>query len=415
MKHDPRLPLNVTLRWREAEDTRVGRLAYRDGQAYLEFDEAFIRSGIQLSPLHHRAEPGLQPPKDRHVFEGLHGYLNDSLPDGWGRLLLDRRARQLGIDPASLTPLDRLACVGSSGMGALCYAPAVDPWDGADRELDLARLAANAREVLDGAVPELLTTLGKAGGSPGGARPKALIALNNEGHALHGSADIPEGYEPFLVKFPGQDDPEDIARIEMAYAEMARAAGIQMPETRLLTDEQGRSHFAVRRFDRLNGERRHVHSAAGMLYADYRVPSLDYDGLIKLTRFVTRDHRDCAAMYRLALFNVLAHNRDDHGKQFGFILDRGGVWRLAPAYDLTPSSGPGGEHSTSILGQGKDVSTANLIALGGRADLRPAEATAILEAVRDAVDQWDELARAHDVSRASITDVSARIARARPT
>lgn len=394
-------PLAVSLQWGENDIQPVGRLAYRDRIAYLEYDESFLKSGLELSPVHYKTSAGLKQPYDAKVFEGLHGVFHDSLPDGWGRLLIDRRARQLNIEPATLTPLDRLACVGSRGIGALCYSPSVNVWEGADETIDLDQLASDARLVLDGDVGEVISTLGQVGGSPGGARPKALIALNDEGHAVHGSDAIPDGYEAYLVKFPGRDDPDDIAAIEMAYAMMARDAGVEMPETKLLSSDDGKQCFAAKRFDRAANRRVHVHSASGLLYSDIRIPQLDYKDLILLTRTVTRDQRQCKAMFILAVFNVLAHNRDDHARQFTYIMERDGSWRLAPAYDLTWSPGPGGEHSTSVMGYGKEFSPAHLIELGKQAELKEQEVKEIIEKTEAAIGNWQVYAKEYGVGKTS--------------
>tara|TARA_R110002012_G_scaffold82942_2_gene209162 strand:+ start:12484 stop:13728 length:1245 start_codon:yes stop_codon:yes gene_type:complete len=413
MKIAPGTPLSVSLHW-DADDIQlVGRLAYRDRIAYLEYDEGFQRAGLELSPVHHKVAPGLQKPYQTGVFEGLHGVFNDSLPDGWGRLLIDRRARQLGIGPATLTPLDRLACVGASGIGALCYAPETEIWKAPDGQLDLDELAQDARRVLDGEVGDLLSILGKVGGSPGGARPKALIAVGEGGHAVHGTDDVPDGYAHYLVKFQGHGDPEDIAAIEMAYAVMAKDAGIEMPETRLLEGAAGKRYFAARRFDRVGRRRVHVHSASGLLYSDIRIPALDYKDLILLTRAVTRDQRQCQAMFTLAVFNVLAHNRDDHARQFSYIMERDGTWRLAPAYDLTWASGPGGEHSTSVLGHGRDITRKHLTELAKKADVKPQEAAEIIERVKDAVAKWPALAREYGVGEESARMIEKSLAEVR--
>ncbi|MBO6765074.1 MAG: type II toxin-antitoxin system HipA family toxin [Maricaulis sp.] len=391
----------------------VGRLAYRDGQAWLEYTPDFLASGLQLSPLHHQAGLGLETAWKRDVFEGLHGMFADSLPDGWGRLLVDRRARQLGFEPSQLTPLDRLACVGRRGVGALTYAPAMDVWDGAEGALDLDRLAADAARVLAGEAGAVIAALGQAGGSPAGARPKALIALNAAGEARHGSDAIPEGYDGYLVKFPGRDDPADIAAIEYAYALMARAAGVIMPDVRLIEGPGEVRYFATRRFDREGDARLHVHSACGLLYSDFRLPALDYRELIRLARAVTRDRREAIAMYRLAVFNVLARNRDDHAKQFSFLMDRDGRWSLAPAYDLVFTDGPGGEHSTSVLGHGRDIGRETLVRLGAEADLDAAGACEVIDTVSAAVADWARFAADAGVSRASLARIADGLAAVR--
>jgi len=413
VKIAPGTALNVSLHWNDDDIQPVGRLAYRDRIAYLEYDEAFVRAGLNLSPVHHQTNSGLHRPYQTDVFEGLHGFFNDSLPDGWGRLLVDRRARQLGMEPATLTPLDRLACVGSKGIGALCYAPSIDVWEAGENELDLDKLAADSRLILDGDVGDVLSILGRVGGSPGGARPKALIALSDKDHAVHGTDGAPEGHDHFLVKFPGHDDPEDIAAIEMAYAMMAKEAGVRMPETRLLDGRNGRRYFATRRFDWDGTRGVHVHSASGLLYSDFRIPALDYKDLILLTRLVTRDQRQCKAMFTLAVFNVLAHNRDDHARQFSFIMERDGSWRMAPAYDLTWSPGPGGEHSSTVLGHGKDITRAHLIELGKKADMKERDASRVIERVEGALSKWNPLSGECDVSRASANLIAAALAKVR--
>lgn len=413
MKIAPGTPLEVTLQWDDRTAMPVGRLAYRDGLAWLEYTPDFLASGLQLSPLHHQAGPGLETAWKRDVFEGLHGMFADSLPDGWGRLLVDRRARQLGFEPSQLTPLDRLACVGRRGIGALTYAPAMDVWDGAEGVLDLDRLAADAARVLGGEAGAVIAALGQAGGSPAGARPKALIALDAAGEARHGSDAIPEGYDGYLVKFPGRDDPADIAAIEYAYALMARAAGVIMPDVRLIEGPDEARYFATRRFDREGDARLHVHSACGLLYSDFRLPALDYRELIRLARAVTRDRREAIAMYRLAVFNVLARNRDDHAKQFSFLMDRDGRWSLAPAYDLVFTDGPGGAHSTSVLGHGRDIGRETLVRLGAEADLDAAGARCVIDEVSAAVADWACHAADAGVSRASRTRIADGLAAVR--
>ena len=413
MKFPPATALDVSLRWDRDDIQPVGRLAYHDRVVYLEYDDAFLKAGLALSPVHHETRGGLHRPYKEDVFDGLHGVFNDSLPDGWGRLLVDRRARQLGIEPATLTPLDRLACVGRSGLGALCYAPSIEAWGAGDNGIDLDKLAADVRLVLEGDVNEVLSELGRAGGSPGGARPKVLISLDDHGHALHGADDAPVGYDQYLVKFPGPGDPRDMAAIEMAYAMMAKEAGVNMPETRLLEGGEGQAYFAARRFDREGSRRVHVHSASGLLYSPIRIPALDYKDLIALTRGVTRDQRECEAMFTLAVFNVLAHNRDDHARQFAFIMARDGSWRMAPAYDLTWSPGPGGEHSSAVLGQGENITHSLLIELSKSSDMKKLDAERVIERARAAIGQWKIFAGEYGVSHESAAMIATSLARVR--
>ncbi|MFP6743131.1 MAG: HipA domain-containing protein, partial [Alphaproteobacteria bacterium] len=269
----------------------------------------------------------------------------------------------------------------------------------------------------DGDIDRVLPELSRAGGSPGGARPKVLVAIDGAGHAVHGSQSAPAGHDHYLVKFRSLDDPLDAAEIEHAYSEMARAAGVLVPETKLLPGRAGEHYFASRRFDRHgvddNNQRVHVHSASGLLYADIRLPSLDYQDLVFLTRAVTRDQRDCKAMVALAVFNVLAHNRDDHARQFSYIMERGGRWCLAPAYDLTFSEGPGGEHSTSVIGRGKDIGRESLLELGRKADFTDHETGQVIETVGNAVAQWSDISIACGVTAGSRNRIAAELAKVR--
>ncbi|MCA9545290.1 MAG: type II toxin-antitoxin system HipA family toxin, partial [Myxococcales bacterium] len=334
LAHDT--PLEVWLRQAPGVERRVGRLAAQRRQIFFEYDPAWLASGPALSPFHLPPRPGLYR-DPQHVFEGLPGLCHDSLPDGWGRLLMDRQARKLGL--RGLTPLDRLACVGERGMGALVYRPAVS-LDAAQGPLDLDVLAHHAAEVLAGEAEDLLVELLRLGGSPAGARPKVLLARVPDGTWTHGEADPPAEHEPWLVKFPARTDPEDIGAVEEAYARMARAAGVEVMPTALFPSATGPGWFGTRRFDRVAGRRVHVHSLSGLLHADHRVPTLDYADLLKATFLLTKDHGEVVRQFRRAVFNVRAHNRDDHSRQFAFVLSDGGDWRLAPAYDLTCADGP---------------------------------------------------------------------------
>ncbi len=407
--------LNVTLRWDEGDVQSVGRLGYVNRVAHLQYDSDFRSSGVELSPIRDRISLGSPTirPYDLALFEGLHGVFHDSLPDSWGRLLTDRRARELGIDPASLTPLERLAWVGDQGIGALCYEPAESVWNDFDSPLDLRVLEDDARDVLEGRASDVVAELGHLGGSPGGARPKATVAIDANDGAIYGPTVIDTKYQHCIVKFRGVDDPPDAANIEQAYANMAQTAGVRVPVTQLIIDGRGKPYFVSHRFDRIGTKRLHTHSASGLLYADYRLPALDYRDLISLTRALTHDRREVLAIFRLAVFNVLAHNRDDHARQFTFLMSRDGQWKLAPAYDLTFSTGPGGEHSTSVLGRGKQISHSQLLALGRSADLDDTESERIIERTVATVADWDRFAREWDVGSNSRIQVGTAVASVR--
>lgn len=386
----------------------VGRLAARDQRVYFEYDPAFLEGGLEISPYRLSLRPGLQS-GDPMLFEGLPGVFNDSLPDGWGRLLLDRALRAHGILPEQVTPLDRLAHVGARGMGSLVYEPDQAP-EAPTTDLDLDRLAEQSREVLQGDADEVLDELIALNGSSTGARPKAMIGLEPEtGQLTHGVATPPANHEAWLVKFPNSHDGRDAGAIEYVYAQMAGAAGVSMTATRLIETAKGGRYFATRRFDRNGPARLHAHTASGLLHSDHRAPSLDYESLIGLTQGLTRDVREVEQMFRQAVFNVLAHNRDDHAKNFTFLMNGEGEWRLSPAYDLTFSSGPRGQQTTMVMGQGAAPSSADLVKLGVVAGLTRDTVQDIIDQTREAVRLWPGLAMEHQVSRQQIRMIAQRL------
>lgn len=394
---------------------QVGRLASAErGRIYFEYSPTLVR-GLRISPLRLPPKPGLMT-FDPMLFEGLPGVFYDSLPDGWGRLLLDRFARSRGIEPNQLTALDRLAHVGHSGMGALVYEPDLSS-DRPSDALDIDDLALKTEQVLRGSAEDVLEELVALNGSSAGARPKAMISINPTGsQIIYGETDkILKGYVPWLVKFPNTQDGPDAGAIEYVYSLMAKKAGVFMSETRLFPAKNGPGYFTTRRFDRKESEggmtRLHVHTVGGLLHLDFRTLSLDYEDLLALTEIMTRDMREVEKMYRHAVFNVMSHNRDDHAKNFSFVMDSKGEWKLSPAYDITFSSGPNGQQSTMVLGEGKDPSSENLRALGKRAKLDNKTIVQIIESTQDALGEWKTLARQHNVSRTNIKLIGDAIGR----
>ena len=389
---------------------RVGRLAIRDRTIYFEYDAVFLLTGLSISPFRLPLKPGLQS-FDNSLFEGLPGVFNDSLPDGWGRLLFDRSMRAQGILPEELSPLDRLSSIGETGMGALIYEPGFSD-DPASEDIDLDWLAEQSRQVLEGAADDVLKTLLALNGSSAGARPKALLGYDRaQDKVIHGNALCQDGFEPWLVKFANTMDGPDAGAIEFVYAEMARRAGLEVMETKLFPAKNGAGYFATKRFDRDGDKRFHMHTACGLLHSDFRTPSLDYQDLIELTVLLTRDVRETEKMFRLAVFNVLAHNRDDHSKNFSYLMNEHGDWSLSPAYDLTFSSGPGGEQSTMMMGEGKAPAQDHLRALGERAELKRQKIDEIIEQTREALADWTTLAKEYGVAASNVRLIADRLSR----
>ncbi len=396
---------------RSADETGpVGMLAEENHRIYFEYDAEFLAEGVSLSPFKLPLQSGLLEHTDRE-FGPLPGLFDDSLPDGWGLLLMDRHFRRRGIDPHSISPLDRLSYLGRRTMGALTYHPPHDS-EGDRHELDLYLLGRNAEEILAGDAAEVLPQLMRAGGSPHGARPKVLVGVHGD-RLISGETDLPDDYEHWMVKFAAKVDARDAGPIERAYALMAKAAGITMPETRLFDVKKGRDrrrYFGVKRFDRETGGRRvHVHTFANMIHSNFRIPSTDYADLLMVTRRLTRNHADVLRAFRQMAFNIAAHNRDDHGKNYAFLLPESGEWALTPAYDLTFSAGPGGEHTMTVGGEGRRPTRAHCLALAGAAGMKSREADEIMDAVNGAIAGWREFADQGCCSKRATREVAAAL------
>ncbi|MFI3239490.1 MAG: type II toxin-antitoxin system HipA family toxin [Bacteroidales bacterium] len=314
-------------------DRRVGVMALTpDALCAFEYDAQWLQDGFSISPFELPLRSGVMIAR-RDPFAGGFGVFDDSLPDGWGNLILDRYLSEQGVNPDKLTLLDRLALIGSTGRGALEFRP--------DRSIasdggfiDFDKLARDAEIILgDSSGAVSADELYRYGGSSGGARPKVFTSINSR---------------HWLVKFRTSLDSNDIGEIEYNYSLLAKECSIIMSETKLFNSK----YFAVERFDRIVNGKIHTISAAGLLGANYRIPSLDYSILMKLTLNLTRDMTQVMQMFRIMVFNVLISNRDDHAKNFSFQYI-GSRWKLSPAYDLLPSSGFNGFHTTTINGAGE--------------------------------------------------------------
>lgn len=313
----------------------VGTLARTpDGIVAFQYDRAWVQEGFSINPYSLPLADEVYLP-DWQPFGGLFGAFNDSLPDGWGALLLDRMLKREGISPSSVDNLSRLAIVGSSGRGALTYEPQAD-FPRVQLPIDLDELSALCNDVLSDKPIDDLDAVYAAGGSSGGARPKAYYA-DEQGS--------------WLVKFPSRIDPADIGRLEYDFMVCAADCGIDVPEYRLFPSSTCGGFFGTRRFDVREGKRIHMLSASGLLEVSHRQPVLDYENLFQLSFFLNGSMAEAQELFRRTCFNVFAHNHDDHSNNFTWLCEDG-AWRLSPAYDLTFSDTAYHQHATSVLGAG---------------------------------------------------------------
>ena len=357
-------------------DRHVGTMAlYQNRLAAFEYSDDWIADGFSISPFSLPLEKRVFMPKI-DPFDGIFGVFADSLPDGWGRLLVDRLMKRNGINPMDIGNLDRLAIVGETGMGALSYRPVIT-LDETENRMSLDELAAECEKILQTEYSDELDTLFKLGGSSGGARPKILTKIDND---------------DWIIKFPSSYDSKNIGRQEYDYALCAGKCGIDMAPVRLFKSNECQGYFGTKRFDRINtgdgdnAVRRHMVSVSGLLETSHRIPNLDYELLMRLTMILTKDTTECEKLYRLMCFNVFAHNRDDHSKNFSYIyLEDEKRWVLSPAYDLTYSNSLNGEHATTINGNGANPGINDLLEVAKKAGLDIKAARTVAEDIRECV------------------------------
>lgn len=347
------------------ERFQLGTLADDGNDLLFEYSSDALKRGLELSPHKLPLRDGAYGDFPAHQLR-LPGLISDALPDGWGMLLMDRLFRKQGRRPEQVSPLDKVALIGETAMGALAFEPAEG---GAltHEDVKLLALARETRAVLEDESEELLRRLVLMGGSPHGARPKVLVNFDRANNKM-ANWENAEGV-PLLVKFPAQQEHKEVCAIEAMYSRIATACGLKVPRTEYFDLSKDLSAFGVERFDRLDGMRVPMHTAAGAAHVDFRIPQLDYINLLRLTRRMTADAREVLQAYERCVFNVVFNNRDDHSKNFSFLLGKDGRWQVSPAYDLTYCVGPGGEHQMDICGETREPSRQHLLELAKKGGL----------------------------------------------
>ena len=368
----------------------MGLLSQREGRVFFEYAAEFLNSELEVSPFKLPLRPGLFE-GDPMFAGGLFGVFNDSLPDGWGCLLLDRQLMRRNISYNEIGPIDRLRLIGKDPFGALEYEPAEE---GAEETIKiiLDSLAREADKILEGSSREMLDELVALNGSSGGARPKiTALVSDDKSKIVQNSRAVPDGFSSWIIKFSNKKDRKDLGLHEYVYSLIAKKAGIKMTETYLFPSKNSSGHFGTKRFDREGNQKIHIHSASGLLHADFRIPCLDYASLLRLTQLLTKNQQDIEQMVRLMIFNVKAGNKDDHSKNFTFLLDKAGEWHLSPAYDLTRSSGINGEQTAMVNGKGCGITDEDLIKEAQRYNVSAGKVREMIAQTEDALADYDKL------------------------
>lgn len=387
------------------------------GFATFEYEPSFARKGWDLSPLmmpinENRAHSFRDLSKD--TFMGLPGLLADALPDAYGKALLDRWLASLGREFAN--PVERLCYQSKRSMGALEFMPAKDDYLDESSAIEISSLVQIAAEVLSDKADlktnlkedtkEALINIIKVSTSAGGQRAKAVIAYNDTtGDVRSGQLEAAEGFNHWLLKLDGVTnaalgDPQHYGKIEYAYYKMALKAGIEMTECRLL-EENGRSHFMTKRFDRMGGfEKIHMQTLCGIAHYDYKMlHAYSYEQAFQVMRRLRLPYGQAEQMFKRMVFNVIARNQDDHTKNISFLMDKTGTWKLSPAYDMSWAYNPKGEwtshHQMSINNKWDNITRADLIAVAEAMHIKKADS--IINETCDAVSMWTTIAKELDI------------------
>ena len=352
----------------------VGTIAQVDrGHTAFQYDATWIADGFSISPISLPLTNKLFI-AESDPFDGLFGVFNDSLPDGWGHLIIDRYLLKHGITPNEITSLTRLTLLPQEKSGALRYKPSeasVTEY----KSLDLDELYKETKEILeDKDSSAFIDKFFILGSSSNGARPKIGLKMNNES---------------WIVKFPSFYDSKDMGLMEFEYNKIARKCRIEVPEFSLLKSNLCKGFFTTKRFDRPNLV--HMVSASGLLETSHRVPALDYKHLFKLSWLLSKDVNELQRVFDLMCFNVFSHNQDDHSKNFSFLYNlQQKRWRLSPAYDLTYSSTAWNEQSTTVNGKGKDIGIEDVVELGVQSGLERKELLCRAQEIKDATSYLDK-------------------------
>lgn len=376
----------------------LGTLADDGRQLLFEYSQQALTEGLVLSPRHLPLQKQAMGNFPAHQWR-LPGLFADSLPDGWGLLLMDRLFRKQGLVPEQCSPLDRLSFIGRRGLGALTYEPSTQE-DMVAEGVDLQAMALQATQVLMGQDIDTLKRLALLGGSPQGARPKVLVFYDPETSQMS-TVPMAAG-SGWLVKFQALGEHKEVCAIEAFYAQLARTFGLEVPATQVFDLGPRHAAFGIERFDLAQGLRVPIHSLAGLLHADFRIPSsVDYSTFLRATRLMCRDEREVQKAFERAVFNVLFHNRDDHARNLAYRMNARRQWQLAPCFDLTFSEGPGGEHQMDLCGEGRQPGRRHLLQVAQQGGLDQRWAGHRLDEMLAVVDRWGDLIEPFAIRRAT--------------
>ncbi len=386
----------------------LGTLADDGQQLLFEYSSEAIEKGINLSPYRLKLRSDAYGDFPSHQMR-LPGLIADALPDGWGLHLMDRHFAKIGKPTYDISPLDRLAFLGDRAMGSLAFEPVSSEVENSSIDsLSLLSLASEAKKEISGQESEALGQLLMLGGSPHGARPKVLVNYEQQSKQINTLRD--GAGEPWLIKFQAKNEHPEVCAIENVYAQLARACGLEMPQTQYFELGTELAAFGIKRFDRHAAMRIPTLSLAGLLDIDFRIPSVNYETFLRATRLITRSEQEVERAFERCVFNVIFHNRDDHAKNFSYRMDENFQWRLSPCYDLTFNEGPGGEHQMDIQGEGRAPGQAHLLQLALTNSLKRSRALEILERMSTVAGSFAAYAKDSPIRAKTLKGIEQKIA-----
>ncbi len=403
-------------------DNDVGAVTWvaDNDYAIIEYEPSFLKKGLDISPIRMSIEQAKNSDGrfffsslNKETFLGLPGLLSDALPDKFGNIIIDSWLARKGRDAESFSPIERLCYMGKRGVGALEFSPTITDKFDKSISVEISNLVKLAKDIIaeretlnisfsssEKANEEAILDILRVGTSAGGARAKAVIAMNKDGDILSGQTEAPNGYDYWILKFDGVNDvelgkTENYGRIEYAYYKMAQKAGIDMSECRLL-EENGRAHFMTKRFDRIDGKKIHMQSLCGIAHYDFNMAgAYSYEQAFAIMRKLRLSKSEVTQQYRRMIFNVVARNQDDHTKNISFLMKEDGKWELSPAYDVIYSHKPGGKwtskHQMTLNGKRDDFVINDLIEIGKSNGINKCEN--IIKKVINAVSDWKNHAK----------------------